>query len=215
MIDTHNWRDDSPALWLAKGFARSVATDALRPYMALVVRRQIRKNPQLHLGCGPNRIADWVNVDLLGRASVDVALNLRRPFPLPSGCVAAVYHEHLLEHLPYPDAYSLLSECARVLRRGGVLRVGVPDFGAYARSYASDGRFVDELRPGRPSRVVALAEVAYAHGHRSLWDAESLITAMRDLGIVAERRTFGDSALDPCPDTREAESVYVEGVLSL
>jgi SAM-dependent methyltransferase len=55
-------------------------------------------------------------------------LDLREPMPFLDNSCAMVHSEHFLEHLAYPhDAMRFLTECFRVLRPGGVFRVGVPD----------------------------------------------------------------------------------------
>ena len=168
---------------------------------------------RLHLGAGTHRPLGWVNVDVVGMAP-DLAWNLRRPLPFPDGAAEAVFLEHVLEHFPLAAGLDLLDECRRVLKPGGIVRVGVPDFGRYLESYAGDGDFVERLRPGRPTRLLAVGEVALGHGHRSVWDAETLELALRESGFPdARRRAFGDSALEPTPDNaaREPESVYAEG----
>jgi hypothetical protein len=62
--------------------------------------------------------------------------------------------------------------------------------------------------------LLAVAEVAYGYGHRSLWDSETLVALMGHFGIHAAERAFGESRLEPCPDSarRRDESLYVEGV---
>ena len=47
----------------------------------------------------------------------------------------AVYHSHVLEHLEPADGEKLLSECHRVLRPGGVLRIVVPNLEQIATLY--------------------------------------------------------------------------------
>ena len=188
--------------------------------LAPVERRKARRlagasRPlRLHLGAGTHRPAGWVNVDVLGM-SPDLYWDLRRRLPFADGAAEAVFLEHVLEHCPLAGALDLLDECRRVLAPGGIVRVGVPDFGRYLESYAGDGGLVERLRPGRPTRLLAVAEVALGHGHRSVWDGETLELALREAGFSdVRRRAFGDSALDPPPDNplREPESVYAEGV---
>ncbi len=141
-------------------------------------------------------------------------MGLRKQLPFPAGSAQAVVLEHVLEHFSLADGLDMLVECKRVLAPGGIVRVGVPDFGRYLRSYAGDGEFVERLRPGRPTRLLAVAEVALAHGHRSVWDAETLEAVLREAEFTdVATRSFGDSALDPAPDnpSREPETVYAEG----
>jgi predicted SAM-dependent methyltransferase len=187
--------------------------------LAPIERRKARRllaDPaplRLHLGAGTHRPPGWVNVDVLGM-SPDLHWDLRRRLPFPDGSAEAVFLEHVLEHYPLAAGLDLLEECHRVLAPGGIVRVGVPDFGRYLESYAGDGAFVERLRPGRPTRLVAVGEVALGHGHRSVWDAETLELVLTEAGFSdVRRRGFGDSALDPAPDNpeREPESVYAEG----
>src|SRR6266513_2402566 len=102
--------------------------------MAPWARRRIRKfgttHLRLHIGCGRTHLPGWVNLDLAGLGA-DVPWDLRNRLPLSDQSSEAVFHEHLLEHLPLSGALSLLRECWRVLMPGGIVRVGVPDFGRY------------------------------------------------------------------------------------
>ena len=155
----------------------------------------------------------WVNVDLVGMGS-DLRWDLTSRLPFPDGSADAVFLEHVLEHFPLETVLAMLAECRRVLAPGGILRAGVPDFGRYAESYAGDRAFLEERRPGRPTPLLALAEVALSHGHRSVWDAETLERVLAESGLVdVRRRAFGDTDLPESPDNprREAESVYAEG----
>jgi predicted SAM-dependent methyltransferase len=173
-----------------------------------------RKDLKLHLGCGPNHLDGWVNVDILGMHP-DVYWDLRRGVPFPDECAQAAFLEHVLEHFSLGDVVAVLKECHRVLAPGGVVRIGVPDFGRYLESYSGDRSFIEELRPGRPTALLAVGEVALNHGHRSVWDGPTLVAVLEEAGFVeAQARKFGESALDPVPDTpmREPESVYAEAV---
>jgi SAM-dependent methyltransferase len=167
---------------------------------------------KLHLGCGGNNIEGWVNIDLMGTAA-DLPWDLRRPLPFPENSAAAIFHEHLLEHLPFPAAAGFLYECRRVLRPEGVLRIAVPDFGRFARDYGGDQSLLESVRPGRPTALLALAELAFCYDHESAWDEETLVALLQEVGFGSPKvREFGDSALFPVPDHfwRKDESLYVE-----
>jgi predicted SAM-dependent methyltransferase len=55
------------------------------------------------------------------------AHNIIKGLPFPNFCFDAVYHSHFLEHLTKNGAEFILKECHRVLKKGGILRVVVPD----------------------------------------------------------------------------------------
>jgi predicted SAM-dependent methyltransferase len=168
---------------------------------------------RLHLGSGTLRPPGWVNVDVLGM-DPDLYWDLTRPLPFPDGIAEAVFLEHVLEHFPLAQVMEMLGEARRLLAPGGIVRVGVPDFGRYAESYAGDRAFIERERPGRPTALLAVGEVAQSHGHRSVWDAETLELVLTEAGFEqVGRRFFGDSDLDPPPDSphRESESLYAEG----
>lgn len=158
---------------------------------------------RLHLGSGPVRKPGWVNVDLLGDR-VDLAWNLLEPLPFGERTVHAIFHEHLLEHLSLEDGYRLACESYRVLRPAGVLRIGVPDCGAPEIAW-----------PGAPTRLLALQEFFAEAGHRTMYDTETLGLVLRAAGFpTVEQRPFGDSRLEPVPDSehRRIGSLYVEAV---
>jgi predicted SAM-dependent methyltransferase len=197
-----------------RAWAKVNGTVLLAPLSRRTVRRLLASGDaiRLNLGSGPERIPGWTSVDILGMGA-DLHWDLRRGIPFPDEAVHAVFLEHVLEHFPIEDVFGILEECRRVLVPHGIVRVGVPDFGRYMESYAGDREFVERLRPGRPTSLLAVAEVALHHGHRSVWDGETLELLLREVGFSdASVQGFGHSVLEPAPDTpmRAAESVYAE-----
>jgi len=179
---------------------------------AMVATRQEIK---LNLGCGYSHLEGWVNVDADVTVQPDMLWDLRRSLPFPDGSVAAIFHEHLLEHLPLAAAAPFTRECWRVLRPGGILRIGVPDFERYARDYLGSRELIDRLRPGRPTALLALSELAFCYQHMSMWDQETLVRLLHDAGLASVQvKRFGETTLNPIPDRpwREAETIYVEAV---
>ncbi len=211
-------------------------SDALRPFMAPGVRLRAKQvataiatplerrkagslasgGPlRLHLGSGGNNLPGWINVDLVG-AHADVAWDLRHPLPFADDTAEAVFLEHVLEHMTVAVGMQVLRGIRRVLAPGGILRVGVPDAGLYARSYAAGDAVLDELRPGRPTRMLALGEVFQEHGHVSAWDGETLALVIGETGYeLPTIMPGGTSAITPAPDSpvRVPETVYVEAVV--
>lgn len=91
----------------------------------------------LNLGCGTRTHPDWTNVDFKAQVEGVIAHDLLTGLPFADESFDAVYHSHLLEHLPKTKAPLFLRECSRVLRRGGIIRVAVPDLEQVCRLYLS------------------------------------------------------------------------------
>lgn len=56
-----------------------------------------------------------------------IVWNLKKGIPFSDGTFDVVYHSHIFEHLERDFAPLFLKECMRVLKKGGILRVVVPD----------------------------------------------------------------------------------------
>lgn len=170
----------------------------------------------LHLGCADTYLDGWCNIDYArpGRR-LDLRWDLRRPLPFPDAAVEAIFSEHVLEHIPYPGAMRLLRECYRLLKIGGVCRIGVPDFERYLRSYLGQDPLIDETHPNSPTKALAVAEVLYRFGHRSTYDVMTLSTMAHAAGFsLVEGSSFGKGRIIPNPDSpgRRSETLYVDAV---
>jgi SAM-dependent methyltransferase len=153
--------------------------------------------------------------------------DVRRPLPFANGSITAIYSSHLLEHLYVDEATRLLAECHRVLVPEGVLRVVVPDLRAIVEEYMG-GDPLDPLPHTAPltspadrmiRRLLLRTPTAPAgwglyraytsstdfHGHKWMYDSESLIARFRAAGFedVAQRE-FNDSRIDDLASVEQA-----------
>lgn len=91
----------------------------------------------LNLGCGSRYHPDWINIDISPQGPEVMQHDLSRGIPLPDASCDVVYHTAVLEHMRRSDAAAFLVECHRVLKPGGILRVGVPDLEKICQLYLS------------------------------------------------------------------------------
>lgn len=91
----------------------------------------------LNLGCGSRYHPGWINIDIAPHAPEVIQHDLSRGIPLPDASCDVVYHAAVLEHIRRSDAAAFLVECHRVLKPGGVIRVGVPDLEKLCQLYLS------------------------------------------------------------------------------
>jgi predicted SAM-dependent methyltransferase len=177
----------------------------------------------LDLGCGPNTDLDFCNLDYGWHPGVDICWDVTRGLPFDDGYVAGIFTEHMLEHLTFKDALALLAECRRVLRKGGVLRIVVPDGQLYLSEYAKhlSGQASampcgeeDKTRFAVVTPMVSVNRIFREHGHLFIWDYETLRLALLRCGFTnVERRIFGqgrDPKLLRDTASRKVESLYVE-----
>ena len=77
----------------------------------------------LNLGCGSNKLPNYVNVDLYGDPDVVWDLN-KFPYPWADNSVDGIEMWHTLEHIP--DWWGAFLECVRVMKPGSYFHVRVP-----------------------------------------------------------------------------------------
>jgi SAM-dependent methyltransferase len=174
------------------------------------IRRYLRRHPvpKLHLGAGSPDLADWLNTDLFPGRLALVRLDATRPFPLPGGTFHCVFAEHMIEHVSPDGARRMLAEAHRVLVSGGWIRIATPDLLQVVRLRAEPQapdvqRYLAEVagrhglgpEPLRAARAVN--GLFYGHGHRHLYDEETLAAELANAGFrdIARRRP-GESGLE-------------------
>lgn len=120
---------DDTGVWMIK-------TGAVGGPVSSTVRAvSARQERLLNLGCGAHFHPDWVNVDIAAHDPKVMQHDLQLRLPFEDASFAAVYHSHVLEHLPRWRAEFFLKECYRVLATDGILRLVVPDLETITRLY--------------------------------------------------------------------------------
>lgn len=173
---------------------------------------------KLHLGCGDNFLPGWLNTDQSTHDPRLVYVDVTEPFPLPADSFDYVMAEHIIEHIARRDAEKMLMECHRVLRPGGVLRIGTPDLPKYLALYAGSPTEIERecLReifdswifpgfhkagnyapqPGDYSPIYMVNDIFMNYEHRFLYDFALLRQMCLAAGFAScERRVAGVSEL--------------------
>jgi len=150
--------------------------------------------PALHLGCGGNLLDGWLNTDLIPERSAVVPLDSTRPLPFAAHSFNRVFSEHMIEHIPFSAACALFAECHRVLRPGGFIRLATPDLARICGLHAAQAEpgVAAYLAWSRPRYAVpgpgssaahVVNSLFYHHGHRFLFDADTLSAALAQAGF--------------------------------
>ena len=96
-----------------------------------------KKNSQLlvNLGCGSRIHPSWMNLDMHAAVPGVIVCDLTKGIPVGDSEANVVYSAAVLEHIRPIDVPFFFSEAFRVLKPGGILRIGVPDLELQAREY--------------------------------------------------------------------------------
>lgn len=92
----------------------------------------------LNIGCGRkfNKDSVWENIDMISYDRKHVRKhNLLKGLPYQDSSFDALYHSQVLEHFQKEKAKRFVTECYRVLKKGGLIRIVVPDLENIASEY--------------------------------------------------------------------------------
>jgi predicted SAM-dependent methyltransferase len=89
----------------------------------------------INIGCGNKYHKDWVNIDIDSASTDVIRYDIRKGLPFPDNSFDAAYSSHILEHLTPEEGLNFLSEQNRILKKGGIIRVVVPDLEIICRNY--------------------------------------------------------------------------------
>lgn len=73
-----------------------------------------------------------------------LSLDVRKGLPYKDNTVKYIYASHFLEHFSRKDAEYFLKECYRVMKKGGVIRIVVPDLQAGIKNYINKMEHVEK-----------------------------------------------------------------------
>lgn len=91
----------------------------------------------LNLACGDHFIVSqlWENCDFAPQSKQVRQVDLLKKLPYKNDSFDVVYCSHFIEHLHLDMIQNFFSECQRVLKPKGLIRIVLPDFENIAREY--------------------------------------------------------------------------------
>ena len=144
---------------------------------------------KLHLGCGWRNFGDdWVHID--GGDYDHLDHNDITKLPHEDESVDVIYASHVLEYFDRDEAIPVLQEWIRVLKKGGILRIAVPDFEAMAIMYVMTRNTIEQCRLSRflgplYGKMQMGNQTIY---HKTAYDFSDLALILKGLGIKSVKR---------------------------
>lgn len=207
---------------------------------------------KLNIGCGPGgQLEGYVNIDnfpsiLLGKFSaikkvlwalgiIDsskfvanwsgiIRCDVSKGIHYGNDSVDKIYSSHLLEHIPKNRGVFFIKECYRVLKRGGVMRLVVPDLFFHAEQYVETTRALirrEELPEDRSTHDNFLNTICgaylkkrrYGAEHYYMYDLPTLVSILKNSGFENIKKCEFKEGTDEelaSFDSRPNESMHLE-----
>lgn len=118
-----------------------------RVFVAAPIPVEAEGRVNVHLGCGRIDHKQFINIDGYPFPHVHYVQTIDRLPQFQDGSVDLIYASHCLEHFRYTHTKSVLEEWCRVLKKGGVLRLSVPDFDKLVEIYLHHDHDPDVILP--------------------------------------------------------------------
>jgi glycosyltransferase involved in cell wall biosynthesis/predicted SAM-dependent methyltransferase len=156
--------------------------------------------------------------------------DVRKKLPFDDESIDFIYSSHLIEHLRKDETKKVLGECLRVLKRGGFLRLVIPDLEILTKNYLKEieeieninkvkknylpsERFLELLGLGERTRTPFLQKIFSSGGHKWMYDHLSLTKMLATCGFVDIQKK--DYKMGTVPDidlldNRPEHSLYLE-----
>lgn len=113
---------------------------ALTPLQRILTPVRLARNRgkpvrRLEIGPGSKRIPGFETLNIIGGPQVDYVANAVSKLPFPDRTFDVIYASHIIEHIPWYQLESAISEWVRKLKPGGLLEVWTPDAVKIAKAF--------------------------------------------------------------------------------
>ena len=172
---------------------------------------------RLNWGCGDYPEPGWVNSDIKDGPGIDVSCDIRQGLPFVDNTFEYAFTSHALPEIPYPDLGIVLAELRRVLKRGGTLRLVLPDLDRGIRAYLENDRDYF-LVPDEDAETIGgklITQLVWYGWSRTPFTMDFTEELLRKAGFATVQACRYRETKSQFPeivelDSRERESLFVE-----
>jgi len=143
------------------------------------------------------------------RNHIFVHHDVKYGLPFPDNSVDYLYSSHFLEHLFKEEARQFLKEAHRVLKKEGIIRIGVPDL-EYAISLYQKGEREKALQ-----YFFSSSSSNFFSRHQYMYDFDLLSSFLKEAGFTKiERCLYRQGKMPDIEqlDTRDNDTLYIEAI---
>lgn len=155
------------------------------------------KQLRINLGCGTNKLPDFVNVDAEPSCKPDLLWDfVKKPLPYSAGIAEEITMFHTIEHIAKPLHRMILAEIWRLLQPGGQLFISYPEFTKVYENWKSNYRGNREFWENT------------IFG-RQLYSGDAHVCIMHTPHFIHTLRASGFTEIASCPEIKEPFNTVV------
>lgn len=182
-IFNQNWRRFSWWVYRKNRILKRQYTDFVK---------DISPDIKLHLGCGDKKLRGYINIDAVPTEGSDIVMDAVDLSIIPSNSISEIFMKSVFEHFYRHQQDRILREYYRVLKKGGKLVLGVPDFDVAVSAYLRKEKgIVGEVFDLDHVRQYVLGESVpenpFYQLHKDIFNKESIGMLLEKNGFVIER----------------------------
>lgn len=142
-------------------------------------------NKNLHLGCGKRYLKGFIHVDIAKYPHIDYVSKIDNLEMFNNDSVDLIYASHCIEYFDRDEIKTLLKEWKRVLKKGGTLRLAVPNFENLISVYQVSRDINKILGPIYGKWEIENSNYIY---HKTVYDFNSLKNTLEENGFCNIRK---------------------------
>ena len=135
---------------------------------------------KLHLGCGERYLEGYIHIDIDDFEHIDFKSSVADLNMIKDNSCDLIYASHVLEYFDLEEVGDVLLEWRSKLKKGGILRISVPNLQSLIKIYENTKDSTNILGP-LYGRWNVGEDIIY---HRTVYDRDSLQSALEDNGYV-------------------------------
>lgn len=141
------------------------------------------KYMKLHLGSGKRHIPGFIHIDVNKFSHIDYAHDIRTLPMIKNNSVELIYFCHGIEYFDRIEVKSVLKEWKRVLKKGGTLRLAMPDFEALIKVYKKYNDLDKIIGPLYGRWEINSQKNPTILYHRTVYDSASIKLVLEEAGF--------------------------------
>lgn len=146
----------------------------------------------LNLGSGPRGLEqpEWVNIDGFKDKNVDYVCDFNKILPFKENTFDGIFCEHVLEHFDFKYGSLLMSECLRILKPDGIVRIIVPNGYIILRDYFAEPQKIIAYKNCKSGQAMEAVNLWFyqRYEHQQIYDAPYLDYLLQKVGFCSSKQ---------------------------